>query len=126
MSLIVPHHRGFLAALAACWITLPVGSPAGADMTPQALPFLQNWSNPTLITSDDNWFGVPGVIGIRGDNLTAGTGTDPQTILNEEFTLDVIANQSSPASLSNGGVAEFDGIANPAVGLQGSGTADAP
>ncbi|MDW8305422.1 MAG: VCBS repeat-containing protein, partial [Acidobacteriota bacterium] len=40
--------------------------------------------------------------------------------------LDVIANQSNPDTLTTGGVAEFDGIPNPVVALQGSGTADAP
>src|SRR6185436_9019 len=39
--------------------------------------------------------------------------------------LDVIANQSN-VTITNGGVAEFDGIANPVIALQGSGTADAP
>ena len=39
--------------------------------------------------------------------------------------LDVIANQNN-TTLATGGVAEFDGIANPTIALQGSGTADAP
>src|SRR5262249_37767320 len=40
--------------------------------------------------------------------------------------VNVIANQSNPNTLTTGGVAEFDGIANPTVALQGSGTASAP
>jgi hypothetical protein len=39
--------------------------------------------------------------------------------------VDVIANQTNPNTLTNGGVAEFE-IANAVVALNGSGTADAP
>jgi hypothetical protein len=99
-----------------------------ADSTPQTLPFSQNWSNTGLITTDDNWSGVPGIVGFRGDDLTTVTATDPQTILADGSgtPVDVIANQLNPNALATGGVAEFDGIANPVVALQGSGTADAP
>ncbi|HVD31175.1 MAG TPA: Ig-like domain-containing protein [Methylomirabilota bacterium] len=94
--------------------------------TPQPLPFAQDWTNTSLITADDNWFAVPGIIGYRGDGLTAAPGTDPQTILaNGSGTpIDVIANVTSPA-ITNGGIAEF-AITDPVVGFQGSGTADAP
>src|ERR1044071_3800396 len=98
-----------------------------ADSTPQSLPFTQNWSNTGQITVDDNWSGVPGIVGFRGDGL-APTGTDPQTILADGSgtPVDVIANQADPNTQAAGGVAEFDGIANPVVALQGSNTADAP
>ena len=99
-----------------------------ADGTFQTLPFSQDWSNTGLITTDDNWAGVPGIIGFRGDDLTTVTATDPQTILADGSgtPVDVIANQTNPNTQATGGVAEFDGIANPTVALQGSGTADAP
>lgn len=99
-----------------------------ADGTPQTLPFTQNWSSTGQITTDDNWAGVPGVVGFRGDDLTTVTATDPQTILADGSgtPVDVIANQTNPNTQATGGVAEFDGIANPVVALQGSGTADAP
>lgn len=100
-----------------------------ADLTPQALPFFQNWSNTGMITTDDNWSGVPGIIGYRGDDVgTTGTGTDPQTILvdGSASPVDVNANRNDPNTFATGGVTEFDGIANPVVALQGSGTADAP
>src|SRR5262249_32413789 len=61
-------------------------------------------------------------------DLTATTAVDPGTVTGDSTVandLDVIANQSNTA-ITNGGVAEFDGIANPTVALQGSGTADAP
>jgi hypothetical protein len=99
-----------------------------ADSTPQLLPFNQNWSSTGQITTDDNWAGVPGITGFRGDDLTTATATDPQTILADGSgtPVDVIANQANPNTQATGGVAEFDGIANPVVALQGSGTADAP
>ncbi len=95
--------------------------------TPQSLSVSQNWSNTALITTDDDWAGVVGVEGYRGDALTGATGTDPQTILEEDNpgVVDVIANQTNPNTLTTGGVAEFE-ITNPVVALQGSGTADAP
>lgn len=91
-------------------------------------PFIQDWSLTTMITTDDNWDNVMSIMGYRGDGLTAATGADPQTILADGAStpIDVIANQSNPNTLSTGGVAEFDGIANPTIALQGSGTADAP
>lgn len=91
-------------------------------------PFIQNWSNTGLITANDNWTGVHSILGFRGDNLTATPGVNPQTVLADGAgtPLNVIANQSSPDTLTTGGVAEFDGIANPTIALQGSDTADAP
>jgi predicted extracellular nuclease len=118
-----------VVALLALAFGIPAApTPARADTTPQPLPFSQNWSDAGLITTDDIWTGVPGITGYRGDGLTAGTSTNPQTILADGAAtpVDVIANQSNPNTLTDGGVAEFDGIANPAIALQGSGTADAP
>ena len=103
----------------------PFARPAQADNTAQSLPFSQGWSNTGLITTEDNWSGVPGISGFRGDNLTAVNDVDPQTVLADETTVDVIANQTNPNTLTTGGVAEFH-IADPVVALQGSGTADAP
>lgn len=100
-----------------------------ADNTAQTLPFAQNWTTTTLITANDNWNGVPGIVGFLGQDITTSTGVDPQTLLTVSALandLDVIANQSNPNTLANGGVAEFDGIANPTIALNGSGTADAP
>jgi hypothetical protein len=96
--------------------------------TAQNLPFTQNWSNTGLITLDDTWTGVPGVQGFRGDAMVGGTAVDPQTVLADGSAtpLDVNANRSDPNTFTTGGIAEFDGIANPVVALQGSGTARAP
>lgn len=98
------------------------------DSTPTSLPFTQDWTNATLITTNDIWTGVPGIQGFLGQDMTTATGTDPQTLLGVSALggdLTVLANQSSP-TISNGDVAEFDGIPNPTIALQGSGTADAP
>jgi uncharacterized protein len=111
--------------LAALIATLAVQS-AGATSMPQSIPFSQNWSNTGLITADDNWSGVPGVLGFRGDGL-ASTGADPRTVLGEGLppVIDVNANQANPNTFATGGVSEFH-VADPTVALQGSGTADAP
>lgn len=99
-----------------------------ADTAPQIPPLSQAWSDTTLITANDSWTGVPGIQGFLGQDITTVTGADPQTLVGTSALandLDVIANQTNP-NITNGGVAEFDGIANPTVALQGSGTADAP
>ena len=94
---------------------------------PQTVLFSQDWGNTELITTNDDWSGVPSVMGYLGDGVTSAIDADPQTLLDDytSVAVDVIANQSS-VTISNGGVAEFDGITNPVVALQGSGTADAP
>ncbi len=112
-------------------LALAAASTAAADTTPHNLnanDFAQNWSTTTLITTDDNWSGVPSIIGYRGDDLTTVTATDPQSILADGSAtpVDVNANRSDPNTFATGGVTEFDGIANPVVALTGSGTADAP
>ena len=89
----------------------------------------QDWSNAGQITTNDNWNGVPSIQGFLGQDITTGTGTDPHTLTADSAVandLDVIANQSNTNTITSGGVAEFDGIANPTIALQGSGTADAP
>jgi hypothetical protein len=109
-------------------LVLLVGSlPATADTTAQQLPFSQDWSNTGLITVTDDWSGVPGVVGYRGDGLTTATGVDPQTVTADGSAtpIDVNANQTNPDTFTTGGVSEFH-LANPVVALQGSGTADAP
>ena len=59
--------------------TLAVVPPVlSADTTPGTLPFAQAWSDPSLITVNDNWDGVPSIIGYRGDAM-ATTNVDPQT-----------------------------------------------
>ncbi|HVL38878.1 MAG TPA: PEP-CTERM sorting domain-containing protein [Fimbriimonadaceae bacterium] len=88
--------------------------------------FMQDWSNTDLITVNDDWSGVPSIMGFLGrDDTQSVTGVDPRTILGDLAEVDVIANQTNPNTLTNGGVAEFH-ITNPTIALNGSGMADAP
>ncbi len=115
------------AIMATCAVMLYLMT-VKADNVPQSLPFSQNWST-NLITTNDDWSPVPGIEGYLGQDITTAVGADPQKLLTTSAAtndLDVIANQSNPDTLTSGGVAEFDGISNPVVALQGSGTADAP
>ena len=99
-----------------------------ANLVAQPVPFTQNWTNAGLITTNDDWSLVPGIIGYRGDELTGATGIDPQTILIDGSLTPVNAwaNQTDPNTFISGGVAEFDTLANPTIALNGSGTADVP
>ena len=119
--------RVMRGVVSACALLVVLGGTALADSTPRTLPYGQTWLDTTEITVNDNWSGVPGWIGYRGDDPAAGTGVDPQTITADTTTtpVNVIANQANPNALGTGGVAEFE-IADPVVALQGSGTADAP
>ena len=119
----------FTSGAAALTATILAGLPgvALADQTPQVVPFSQNWTDVNLITANDVWTGVSGIEGYLGQNITSGTGIDPQTLLSTSTLagdLDAIANQTNTA-ITNGGVAEFE-ITDPTIALQGSGTADAP
>ena len=87
--------------------------------------FFQNWSDTNLITTSDDWSGVPSIIGARGDCLTSTDDVDPQTVLSNDMIIpDVNANETNVAT-TTGGVLEMQ-IANPTIALQGSATADAP
>ena len=114
-------------AVAAVALVAGAGWTVLADGTPQALPFSQDWTNGALITANDDWSGVPGIEGYRGDGLASATAVDPQTVLAADDTgvIDVNANQANPNTFATGGVSEF-AIADPVVALQGSATARAP
>ena len=88
----------------------------------------ETWTDTSRITANDNWSGVPYILGYLGDIDPAGavTGVDPRTLTGANIgQIDVIANQTAPNTNISGGVAEFE-IADPTIALQGSGTADAP
>ena len=60
----VRRHRHTVPALIAAFLLgLVAIVPAAANSTAQTLPFTQDWTNTSLITVNDNWSGVPGVIG---------------------------------------------------------------
>jgi hypothetical protein len=93
-----------------------------------ALPFAQPWSDTGLIIRDDDWSGVAGVVGYRGDGLTSVPGADPRSVLADGSgtPADVRANEADPGAVGlAAGVAEFE-LPDPVVALQGSATAAAP
>ena len=83
-----------------------------ANNTAQLLPFSQNWSTTSATTPNDDWSGVQGIVGYLGDiAATTTTGVDPRTLVADYSAVsavDVIANQTNPDTLTNGGVAEFE------------------
>lgn len=116
-----------IAAMGTFYFTGNYERVALADGAPQTLPFTQNWNNVNLITTNDDWSGVPGIIGYRGDDLSTTISVDLRTVLDDGSAtpVDVIANGTNPNTSSSGGVGEFE-ITDPIVALQGSGTADIP
>jgi uncharacterized protein len=98
---------------------------AHADSTYVSLPYTQNWLPTNMITADDDWSGVPGIIGYTGDEGdTYPVNTDPQTVLRDlsHTAVQVKANQSSPNALTSVAIAEFetqDGVTgNPMVAIR--------
>ncbi|MBK6725361.1 MAG: InlB B-repeat-containing protein [Acidobacteria bacterium] len=85
--------------------------------------FSQNWNNTSLITTDDDWSGVPSIIGYRGDGLSSSTATDPQTVLAPSSVVNVDAQSST--TNTTGGVHEIESPIQ-TIAIQGSTTADAP
>ncbi|NDD65440.1 MAG: hypothetical protein EBZ36_15925, partial [Acidobacteria bacterium] len=103
--------------------------PVRAGDQPARPPIAIDWSATSLLSVNDDWSGVVGVEGFLGQNLTTQVGADPRTLLTTSALAgdrDLIANQANPNGLGTGGVAEFDGITDPTIALQGSSTADAP
>src|SRR5688572_32779102 len=112
-------------ALAVCALVFVLTLVPRADSSVQTLPFFQNWSNTGLIAGDDDWSGVAGIVGYRGDGMTGGTGVNPQTVVAPGGSVvDVIANQANPNTLATGRDAEFQ-LADPVVALNGTGPARA-
>jgi hypothetical protein len=99
-----------------------------ADDKPLRPPVVEDWSNVSLITTDNDWSAVPGFMGYRGEKLAGKPGMNPQSInmAGTGTSVSLLANQKNPNTLRTGGVAEFDSIANPTVAIKGSGTASAP
>ena len=112
-------------AIATGGLAAATAAPASATDIPQVLPYDQDWTDTAMITANDDWSGVPGVVGYLGDvtpDLPATT--DARTLLMPgSRTVDVIANLAAPTG--TGGVGELQ-LPDPVVALQGSGTADAP
>jgi predicted extracellular nuclease len=119
-----------IVLLALALAQLGIQAIARADTTAQPLPFTEDWSNSAQITTDDDWSGVPGIVGYRGDGLTgtALPGLDPGAVVTDGSGTpqDVNADELNPNTFTTGGIAEFSTLSDPVVAFQGSGTADAP
>lgn len=118
-----------LGVVATAVLAFSIINLACADTTPQPPPLSQNWTNTDLITANDNWSGVPGIVGYEGDNLTTVEGTDLRTItasVAAATPTQVNANKGNPSAYNAGGNTEFDSIPNPTVAFQGTGQAAAP
>ena len=117
--------RKLIVALACLLVTV---APAQASTAPAPLPLLQSWSDTGQIAVDDDWSGVAGMVGYRGDGLVAEPGADPRTVTADGSAtpLDVTANRTDPRAIGlAAGLAEFE-LADPVVAIQGSATASAP
>ena len=80
----LPRRLRFVLTLSAgAFSVLALAFAAAADTTPSGLPFSQDWTNTSLITANDDWSGVSGVVGSLGQDITTSTGVDPQTLLTE-------------------------------------------
>ena len=85
--------------------------------------FSQNWSDGTLIGTNDDWSNIPSILGYRAGDVTSATGVDARSVTTDAgFALHVLANQNPTAT--SGGVLEVDPASNPAfdrtIALQGS------
>ena len=109
------------------FLVMVCGAELSADEMALKLPIKEDWSDTARITKDNDWSAVPGFVGYRGDKLAGKPGVSPQEIVSDGLStpVSVIPNQKNP-TIRTGGVAEFDGIANPTVALRGSATASAP
>ena len=120
------RHRSAVAGLVgALLLSVLAVVPVAANSTPQALPFAQDWTNTGLITTDNNWNGVPGVSGFLGANhrrdRSRSADRSPSTTRAQRQSP---TRPIRPAS-AQGGVAEFE-IADPVVAIKGSTTAGRP
>jgi hypothetical protein len=115
-----------LAAGFACLLLMAL--PAQAGTAPATLPFAQEWVDTGLISADDDWSGVTGIVGYRGDGLGGDPGSDPRGVSADGSgtPVDVTANLTDPRAVGlAAGVAEFE-LADAVVAIQGSATASAP
>ncbi len=85
--------------------------------------FSQNWAGTAALLTAGSWANIASIVGYRGDALTAAPGTDPQTILADGSATPIDLLNASTTGSGTGGIHE---ISDDVVGLQGSGTADAP
>lgn len=88
-------------------------------------PFSQDWSDITMITTNNDWSNVPSIIGFLGDYAAlTPVNVDPRTLdTMDNSTISVVAQGN--ANSSPGAVYEIEN-GNPTIALHASGSADAP
>jgi predicted extracellular nuclease len=89
--------------------------------------FAQNWTDAGLITANNNWAGVPSIMGYLGDDPSSSvTGVDPRNLTSATLGLTPNVTANSTATNPSGGGVYESALANPTIALNGSGTADFP
>lgn len=86
--------------------------------------FRQDWTNVGLITANNDFSGVPSIVGYSADLGGTTTGVDPRTLTTDISTPQVFANTTA-TNPSSGGVYELEG-ADPTIAFNGSAAGDAP
>ena len=88
--------------------------------------FLQGF-DPALITTVNDWSGVPSITGYLGDiNAAAPTGVNPTTLTAPALGAINVSPNTTSGNPSGGGVYEVTIGGDTMVAFNGSGTADAP
>ena len=88
--------------------------------------FLQGF-DPSLITTANDWSGVPSITGYLGDISAASTtGVNPTTLSGAALGSINVAPNTTSGNPSGGGVYEVTLAGDTMIALNGSGTADAP
>jgi len=107
-------------------VVLLASTTAVADDVPQPLPFVEAWSDNARIDHNNDWSGVPGVVGRRGNGLVTTQGADPRSVVadGDATSLSVLANRSQVTG-EQGALAELE-RADPTIAMQASNLGDAP
>lgn len=124
-------------AIVAALLMGPLGAPAArADNTYHNLAggnFSQDWSVTTQFTADNDWSGVPSVVGYDGaDAANTTAGLDPCVLTTNTLGSQAVSiNRQHPSTITNVGVAQFvpgpgSQVTNAVVGIRGSTDFDAP
>ncbi len=92
-------------------------------------PFSQNWTNVGLITAANNWAGVQSIVGYSDAGLGLGLDVDPRVVVTPAASVTPNVAQdvaSNPDATFSSGLAEFEAIGNPVIGLRPDSTNQAP
>jgi hypothetical protein len=98
---------------------------AGGNLT-------QNWSDTTQFTTDNNWNGVPSIIGYDGADAAGVEGSDPCVLTNAPLgAAQVTVNKLHPSTITNVAVVQFvvgtgSEVTSNLVGIRGQTSFDAP